>query len=131
MTAQYAEEAKALTSFKGLMGPRGTGRRGKAPSRRGRGLGPQSRRGRDLSQLRRRARSRRAATARRIKVPENKAFWSITVYGADGYMKSDNNILNSSTVKLNADGTFTAFSDRSSSAATRRTDSTSRPAGTL
>jgi hypothetical protein len=28
------------------------------------------------------------------KVPENNAFWSITVYGADGYMKSDNAILN-------------------------------------
>jgi len=40
-------------------------------------------------------------------VPENNAFWSITVYGADGYMKSDNNIANSSNVKLNADGTFT------------------------
>jgi hypothetical protein len=41
-------------------------------------------------------------------VPENDAFWSITVYGDDGYMKSDNNILNSSTVKMNGDGTFTA-----------------------
>ena len=40
------------------------------------------------------------------KVPENNAFWSITVYGADGYMKTDNNILNSSNVKLDADGTF-------------------------
>ena len=27
-------------------------------------------------------------------VPENSAFWSITLYGADGYMKSDNSILN-------------------------------------
>jgi len=43
------------------------------------------------------------------KVPENKAFWSITVYGADGYMKSENNILNSSNVKLHADQTFTVF----------------------
>ena len=40
-------------------------------------------------------------------VPENKAFWSITVYGNDGYMKSANNIVNSSNVKLNKDGTFT------------------------
>ena len=40
-------------------------------------------------------------------VPENGAFWSITVYGADGYMRSDNNILNSSSAKLNSDGTFT------------------------
>ena len=43
------------------------------------------------------------------KVPENNAFWSITVYGDDGYMKSDNNIVNSSNVKLNADGTFTVY----------------------
>jgi hypothetical protein len=42
-------------------------------------------------------------------VPENRAFWSITVYGADGYMKSDNAIVNSSSVKLNADGTFTVL----------------------
>jgi len=40
-------------------------------------------------------------------VPENKAFWSITVYGKDGYMKSDNNIVNSSNVVLNTDGTVT------------------------
>ena len=43
-------------------------------------------------------------------LPENNAFWSITVYGNDGYMKSENNILNSSIVKLNPDGkTFTAY----------------------
>lgn len=41
------------------------------------------------------------------RVPENSAFWSITVYGSDGYMKSANAIINSSTVKLNANGTFT------------------------
>jgi hypothetical protein len=42
-------------------------------------------------------------------VPENEAFWSITVYGSDGFMKSDNNIINSSNVMLNADGTFTVY----------------------
>lgn len=41
------------------------------------------------------------------KVPDNDAFWSITVYGKDGFMKSENCILNSSNVKLNQDGTFT------------------------
>ena len=40
-------------------------------------------------------------------VPANNAFWSITVYGADGYMKSVDNILNASNTKMNADGTFT------------------------
>jgi hypothetical protein len=42
-------------------------------------------------------------------VPENSAFWSITMYGADGYMKSDNSILNQANRKMNADGTLTAF----------------------
>lgn len=42
-------------------------------------------------------------------VPENTGFWSITVYGDDGYMKSDHNLINGSNVKLNDDGTFTAY----------------------
>ena len=40
-------------------------------------------------------------------VPDNDAFWSITVYGSDGFMKSDDNIVNDRNVKLNDDGTFT------------------------
>jgi len=40
-------------------------------------------------------------------VPENGAFWSITVYGADGYMKSATNHIGSSDAVFNADGTFT------------------------
>ncbi|MCA0936898.1 DUF1254 domain-containing protein [Vibrio alginolyticus] len=40
-------------------------------------------------------------------VPDNEAFWSITVYGKDGFMKSDNNIVNDRNVELNKDGTFT------------------------
>lgn len=42
-------------------------------------------------------------------VPENNAFWSITMYGNDGFIKSENSIVNSSTVKMNADGTFTVY----------------------
>ncbi len=42
-------------------------------------------------------------------VPENKAFWSILVYGNDGFIKSENSLVNSSNVKLNADGTFTVY----------------------
>jgi len=40
-------------------------------------------------------------------VPENEGFWSITVYGNDGFIKTENCIVNSSNVKLNDDGTFT------------------------
>jgi Protein of unknown function (DUF1214) len=42
-------------------------------------------------------------------VPENKGFWSITVYGADGYMKNANSVLNKYNTKFNPDGTFTAY----------------------
>ena len=42
-------------------------------------------------------------------VPENNAFWSITLYGRDGFMKSENCIINSANVNLNDDGTFTIW----------------------
>ena len=42
-------------------------------------------------------------------IPENRGFWSITVYGSDGYMKSDNNVVNQSNVTLNEDQTFTLY----------------------
>ena len=42
-------------------------------------------------------------------VPENDAFWSITVYGKDGYIKSDNAVLGGFNTTLNIDGTFTAY----------------------
>ena len=43
------------------------------------------------------------------KVPRNKAFWSITVYGKTGFIETENSVLNSSNVKLNPDGSFTVF----------------------
>jgi hypothetical protein len=42
-------------------------------------------------------------------VPKNRAFWSITVYNEKGFIAYENSVLNSSTVKLNPDGTFTAY----------------------
>jgi hypothetical protein len=42
-------------------------------------------------------------------VPQNDAFWSITVYGDSGYLESDNAIINASNVALNDDGSFTAY----------------------
>ncbi len=42
-------------------------------------------------------------------VPDNDAFWSITIYGNDGYMKHENGIINASNVQLNDDGTFTVY----------------------
>lgn len=42
-------------------------------------------------------------------IPETKAFWSITVYGSDGFMKSDRNIINDRNVIPNGDSTFTAY----------------------
>lgn len=41
--------------------------------------------------------------------PVTDAFWSITVYGADGFMKSDTNVINDRNVAYNDDGTFTAY----------------------
>lgn len=42
-------------------------------------------------------------------VPENNAFWSITVYGKDAFMKSDNVTLNPSSTTYNDDGSFTVY----------------------
>jgi hypothetical protein len=42
-------------------------------------------------------------------VPENEAFWSITMYDGKAYMFSDNAILNASNTEMNEDGTFTAY----------------------
>ena len=106
LTAQYAIEAKALSSFKGLMGPRGTVDESKRhlAAAAGWGLNPDE----DATYLNYAGKHDPAKGYKATyKVPENKAFWSITVYGDDGYMKSDNAIVNSSNATFNPDGTFT------------------------
>ncbi len=56
--------------------------------------------------------------------------WSITVYGDDGYMKSDNNILNAANVVLDGDGRFTARFGSLDTGGEPPTGSTSAPGGT-
>ncbi|SDP77411.1 DUF1214 domain-containing protein [Desulforhopalus singaporensis] len=42
-------------------------------------------------------------------VPPNEAFWSISVYGSDAFLKSDNATINDRTATFNEDGTVTVF----------------------
>ena len=108
LTDRYNEEAKALGGFKGLMG-----RRGRVDEKRrhlvaaaGWGLNPDE----DATYFMYAGEHDPAkGYTATYQVPDNRAFWSITVYGADGYMESENAILNSSSAKLNgARKTFTA-----------------------
>ena len=109
LTAQYEKDATQLSSFNGMMGPRGKVIKEKTrhlAAAAGWGLFPEW----DATYLNYSgSQNPKVCHKATYKVPENKAFWSITVYGNDGYMKSDNNIVNSSSVKLSADGTFTVY----------------------
>ena len=108
LTKQYEKEAATLGSYKGMMGPRGTvdeATRHLAAAAAW-GLNPEK----DATYLTySEPHDPTKCYTATYSVPENSAFWSITVYGSDGYMKSENNIINSSTAKLNTDGTFTAY----------------------
>jgi hypothetical protein len=107
LTVQYEKEAAGLASYKGMMGPRGTvdeATRHLAAAAAW-GLNPEK----DATYLTySKPHDPAKCYSATYGVPENNAFWSITLYGSDGYMKSENNILNSSNAKLNEDGTFTA-----------------------
>ena len=106
LTRQYGAEAKAMKNFKGLMGPRGKvdEKRRHLVAAAGWGLNPDE----DATYFMYAGEHDPAkGYVATYQVPENGAFWSITMYGADGYMKSENAILNSSSAKLNPDGTFT------------------------
>jgi hypothetical protein len=108
LTAQYEEDGAQYSSYKGMMGPRGKvdEKTRHIAAAAGWGLFPEW----DATYLNYSGdHDYRVCHTATYQVPENGAFWSITVYGNDGYMKSDNNIVNSSNVKLNADGTFTVY----------------------
>lgn len=114
LTKSYEQDAKAFPSWKGMMGPRGavdeTIRHLACAAAWG--LFPET----EATYLNHSGgeNSSRCHCAT-YQVPENDAFWSITVYGADGFMKSENAILNASNVKLSPDGSFTvAFGPASS-----------------
>jgi hypothetical protein len=106
LTAQYELESKKFSSWKGMMGPRGTvdeSTRHFAAAAAW-GLNPEQ----EATYLNYSGNhDHRVCHRATYRVPENRAFWSITVYGGDGYMKSTNAIVNSSNVKMNPDGTFT------------------------
>jgi hypothetical protein len=107
LTERYERESARFPSWKGVMGPRGTvdeSTRHVAAAAAW-GLFPEQHAtylnysgGHDPAVC------HRATYA----VPENRAFWSITVYGPDGYMKHANSILNKANTKPNPDATFTA-----------------------
>jgi hypothetical protein len=106
LRAQYEKEAANYSSWKGMMGPRG-----KVDEEirhlacaAAWGLFPEW----DAIYLNyNRDHPADVCHCATYQVPENGAFWSITVYGADGYLKSEKSIINPTNVKLNDDGTFT------------------------
>lgn len=108
LTDQYEKESAHYRNFNGMMGPRGRvdEKTRHIVAAAGWGLFPEW----DATYLNYSGgHDYRVCHQTTYQVPEHDAFWSITVYGSDGFMKSDNNIVNSSNVKLNADGTFTVY----------------------
>ena len=108
LTVQYEKESAQYSSWQGMMGPRGKvdEKTRHIAAAAAWGLFPEW----DATYLNYNGgHDYRICNKATYQVPENEAFWSITVYGSDGFMKSENNIVNSSNVKLNADGTFTVY----------------------
>jgi hypothetical protein len=108
MTSQYEKDSAQYSSWKGMMGPRGKvdEKTRHIAAAAAWGLFPEL----DATYLNYSGgQNPKVCHGATYQVPQNNAFWSITVYGNDGYMKSDNNIVNSSNVRLNADGTFTVY----------------------
>lgn len=108
LTAQYEKDSAAYSSWKGMMGPRGKvdEKTRHIAAAAAWGLFPEW----DATYLNYSGNHDiKVGHKATYQVPENSAFWSITIYGNDGFMKSENCIVNSSNVKLNDDGTFTVY----------------------
>ena len=108
LTSQYETDSARYSSWKGMMGPRGKvdEKTRHIAAAAAWGLFPEW----DATYLNYSGgHDPEICHKATYQVPENGAFWSITVYGNDGYMKSDNNIVNSSNATLNADGMFTVY----------------------
>ncbi len=108
LTAQYEKDSAQYSSWKGMQGPRGKvdEKTRHIAAAAAWGLFPEW----DATYLNYSGgHDPQVCHRATYNVPENNAFWSITVYGNDGFMKSENNIVNSSNVKLNTDGTFTVY----------------------
>jgi hypothetical protein len=106
LTEQYEKDSAQYSSWKGMMGPRGKvdEKTRHIAAAAAWGLNPEW----DATYLNYSGgQDDQTCHTATYQVPENKAFWSITIYGNDGYMKSENAIVGSSNVKLNSDGTFT------------------------
>jgi len=108
LRTQYEKDSAAYSSWKGMQGPRGkvNEKTRHIAAAAAWGLLPEW----DATYMNYSGdHDYRACYTATYKVPENKAFWSITVYGNDGYMKHENNTLNGANVQFNDDGTFTAY----------------------
>ena len=105
--AVYEAESKAYDSWAGMMGRRGevNEETRHIAAAAAWGLFPET----EATYLNYKPAEARGDTCYRAtySVPENRGFWSITVYGDDGFMKSDHNVVNGPNVTLNDDGTFT------------------------
>lgn len=108
LRAQYEAEAAGFVNFDGMMGPRGevNEETRHVAAAAGWGLLPENV-ATYFSAFPGLA-TDRCFTAT-YAVPENDAFWSITMYDATGFIAFENSIVNNSNVALNDDGSFTAF----------------------
>lgn len=107
--AVYNEESAQYSSWEGMMGKRGevNEETRHVAAAAAWGLFPEQ----DATYLNYKPKnvSPEACYKATYKIPENDGFWSITIYGDDGYIKTENSLLNQSNVTLNGDGTFTAY----------------------